>query len=54
MISGIVTALLLATFIGISVWAWSGRNRQRFHDAAQLPLQDNAAASRCCQKQSLS
>jgi len=40
MISGVVTAVLLASFAGITVWAWSSRQRERFDDAAQLPLRD--------------
>jgi len=38
MISGIVTAVLLVSFIGVTVWAWSSRNRARFEEAAKLPL----------------
>ncbi len=44
MISGVITAVLLVCFIGITVWAWSARNRERFGDAAQLPLRDEPAA----------
>lgn len=40
MISGIVTAILMASFIGIAVWAYSDRNRDRFARAARLPLDD--------------
>ena len=40
MISGILTALLLAVFVGISLWAWSARSRVRFAEAEQLPLRD--------------
>ena len=40
MISGVVTALLLVAFIGIAAWAWSGRARARFEEAARLPLHD--------------
>ena len=40
MISGIVTAVLLISFIVISIWAYSSRQRDRFADAAQLPLRD--------------
>ena len=29
------------TFIGIVVWAWSGRNKQRFEEAAQLPFEQD-------------
>ena len=35
------TALLLIIFIGIVIWAWSGRQRERFEQAARLPLEDD-------------
>ena len=34
------TIALLATFIVIVVWAWSGKQKERFSDAAQIPLED--------------
>ncbi|MFN3612038.1 MAG: cbb3-type cytochrome oxidase subunit 3 [Tepidimonas sp.] len=36
----IVTVLSFVTFIGIWVWAWSRKNRERFEEAAQLPFRD--------------
>lgn len=38
MTSGIITAFLLMAFIGIAIWAWSARNRERWSRAAELPL----------------
>ena len=38
----IVTLLSFATFAGIVVWAWSGRNREAFEEAARLPFADAA------------
>lgn len=38
------TALLLISFIGIVVWAWSGRRKRRFEVAARAPLEDEAMA----------
>lgn len=35
------TVLLVATFIGIVVWAFSGRRKQRFDEAARIPLNDD-------------
>jgi cytochrome c oxidase cbb3-type subunit 4 len=35
-----VTVLAFACFIGIFLWAWSGRNRARFLEAQQLPFAD--------------
>ena len=40
MISGIVTAFLLALFIAGWAWAWSPRRRAAFDAAARLPLED--------------
>ncbi len=34
------TGLLLAIFIGIVFWAYSGKRRARFDAAARLPLDD--------------
>lgn len=38
----IVTLISFAVFIGIVAWAWSRRNKERFADAAQLPLVEAA------------
>ncbi len=38
---GIITVVTLLTFIGIVVWAWSGRNKARFDEAARLPLEED-------------
>lgn len=35
-----VTVVSLLVFLGIVIWAWSRRNRERFEEAAQLPFQD--------------
>ncbi len=35
------TVLSLLSFVGIVVWAWSKRNKERFDEAAHLPLQDD-------------
>ena len=42
MITGILTAILLVMYLGIVVWAYSGRRRSDFAAAAQLPLADGA------------
>lgn len=34
------TVVLFAIFVGIAVWAWSGRQRSRFERAAQAPFDD--------------
>jgi cytochrome c oxidase cbb3-type subunit IV len=38
----LATVLVFAAFIGIAVWAWSGRRRADFDAAANLPLVDDA------------
>lgn len=40
MLSGIMTGLLMLIFLGIVVWAYSGRRRRDFEQAARLPLDD--------------
>lgn len=36
----VLTVVMLLLFIGIVVWAYSSRQRNRFDAAAQLPLED--------------
>ena len=43
MISGILTAILLLTFIGIWAWAWSRRRQPDFNEAANQPLEESHA-----------
>ena len=44
-LSSIMTVVAFATFIGIVLWAWSGRARRAFEEAARLPFaQDEDAA----------
>jgi cytochrome c oxidase cbb3-type subunit 4 len=42
-LSGVMTAVLMLVFIGIAVWAWSGKRRQGFDAAARLPLEEDPA-----------
>jgi cytochrome c oxidase cbb3-type subunit 4 len=37
----IVTVAALITFIGIVIWAWSGRNAADFEQAARLPFEQD-------------
>ena len=39
---GIWTAALLAVFAAIVFWAWSGRRKHDFDEAARLPLEEDA------------
>ena len=44
MLSGIVTAILLAIFVAGWAWAWSPRRKHVFDEAARLPLSDDDAS----------
>lgn len=35
------TLLLMVTFIGIVLWAWSRRRHKDFEEAANLPLEED-------------
>jgi cytochrome c oxidase cbb3-type subunit IV len=35
------TLLLMVSFIGIVLWAWSRHRRKDFHEAANLPLEED-------------
>lgn len=34
------TLLLMIIFLAIVVWAWSGRRKRRFDEAARMPLEE--------------
>ena len=40
---GLWTTILLAVFVAIVAWAWSGRRKKDFDEAARLPLEEDAA-----------
>jgi cytochrome c oxidase cbb3-type subunit 4 len=42
---GLSTLLLMLTFIGIVIWAWSSKRKKDFEEAAQLPLDDDAVSA---------
>ena len=44
MLSGIITAILLAVFVAGWAWAWSPRRKAGFDAAARLPLGDEGTA----------
>jgi cytochrome c oxidase cbb3-type subunit IV len=37
----LITVLAFATFVGIVIWAWSGRARSGFEEAARLPFEED-------------
>ena len=40
MITGIITAILLACFLAGTAWAYSGKRKAEFEQAARMPLDD--------------
>ena len=44
MIRGVVTVIVMCTFVGIVLWAWSDRRKQAFDAAARLPLEEDEEA----------
>jgi len=40
--SSVMTVVMLIAFIGIVAWAYSGRRRAAFDDAARVPLEEDA------------
>ncbi|MCB1632661.1 MAG: cbb3-type cytochrome c oxidase subunit 3 [Pseudomonadales bacterium] len=42
---GLGTVLAMIAFIGVCIWAWSDKRKQRFEEAAQLPFADEPQAS---------
>jgi cytochrome c oxidase cbb3-type subunit 4 len=40
LVRGVITALSLACFVGIVIWAYSPRNRARFEQDAHLPFDE--------------
>ena len=38
---GLITLILMGSFIAMTLWVWSRHNRQRFDAAAQLPLEED-------------
>ena len=40
------TVINFAVFLGIVAWAWSGRRKRRFEEAARLALDDEPAPAR--------
>ncbi len=39
----IITVLAFASFVGIVAWAWSGRRKAAFEEAARLPFTEDEA-----------
>lgn len=42
-LSGVITLVLMAVFIGIWIWAWRARHKKTFDRMARLPMEDMEA-----------
>ena len=42
---GLFTLVLMVAFVAIVIWAWSGKRREDFEEAARLPLEDDPSSS---------
>ena len=43
LLHGLWTAAMIAVFAAVVVWAWSGRRKRDFDEAARLPLEEETA-----------
>ena len=41
LIQSIWTVVVLVLFVGIVIWAWSGKRKQGFEDAANIPFNED-------------
>ena len=44
LLHGLWTAAMIAVFVAIVAWAWSGRRKRDFEEAARLPLEEEPDA----------
>ncbi len=40
MVHSFWTVVMLLVFVGIVVWAWSGKRKRAFDEASRIPLED--------------
>jgi cytochrome c oxidase cbb3-type subunit 4 len=48
-IQSVITVVSFVVFVGIVVWAWSGRRTRDFGEAARIPLDDDRPRSAAAQ-----
>ncbi len=41
LIQSIWTVVVLVLFVGIVIWAWSGKQKERFDEAANIPFAED-------------
>ena len=46
LIQSVWTIVVMVLFVGIVVWAWSGKRKQRFDEAANIPFDEDETPSR--------
>jgi cytochrome c oxidase cbb3-type subunit 4 len=44
-LAGVLTVIIMLTFIGIWIWAWNARHAPTFAQLARLPLADEAVGA---------
>ena len=42
---GAILIVLILSFIGLWVWAWSSKRKEAFHEASLLPLEEDGWAN---------
>ena len=45
LIQSIWTVVVMVLFVGIVIWAWSGKRKQRFDEAANIPFSEDEPTS---------
>jgi cytochrome c oxidase cbb3-type subunit IV len=46
MLQGIWTIIVMVVFVGIVIWAWSGKRKREFEDASNIPFNEEENDSR--------
>ncbi len=41
LIQGLWTIAVMIFFIGVVIWAWSGKRKKEFDEAAQIPFRED-------------
>jgi cytochrome c oxidase cbb3-type subunit 4 len=41
LVRGLITVILMASFIAMTLWVWSRHNKQLFDAASRMPLEDD-------------
>ncbi len=41
-LAGVITVILMLTFIGIWIWVWNARHKPKYDALARLPMADGS------------